>query len=124
LPITYTIDPKTHVVMETWTGAITAKALGTHWRTCLSDPVFLETGKSLVDVRQCTLEFNGKELNDLVMSIAAPMLEERRWTTALIVSSPVHYGTARQYEVFSESFGTDAIFDNYDSALAWILKQD
>lgn len=123
MPITYTIDEATHIVLEVWNGPISARDLGEHWRSCLADPVFVACGKSLVDVRESQIRFSGPELSRLVSSIVVPMLGSRKWVTALVVGSAAQFGTARQYGVFSESFGTDSVFSDYEAAWAWVTSQ-
>ena len=79
--------------------------------------------RTLVDLRQADIRFDGKHLAGLVDAVAVPRLGRLKWRTAIVVGGPVQFGVARQYQVFAEVYSTDAIFENYDAALTWLLRQ-
>src|SRR4051812_28484946 len=120
MPISYSIDHRNGVIVETWTGDIDATELGDHWRRYLADPEVLAIRKTLVDMRHCTVLFTGTQLSDLVRSVVEPNLQGKQWKTAIIVDEPVHFGISRQYHAFAESYSTDSIFDDRDAALRWL----
>ena len=123
MPIQYRIDRERNVIFETWTGEVAAADLGAYWKHYLEDEEVLALRRTLVDMRGCTILFNGRELAGLVDSIALPVLQGRTWTTALVVDQPVQFGVGRQYNVFAESFSNDAIFQDPGSALDWLTQQ-
>jgi hypothetical protein len=120
--ISYSIDQTKGIVFIVYAGDITAEDIGGYWSKLLTDPEVLRIGRSLVDLRKARLLLTGQELQDKVRRVAAPLLQGRQWRSAIVVASPVQFGKARQYEVFSESFASDSIFTDYDDALAWLLK--
>ncbi|MBX3175336.1 MAG: hypothetical protein KF709_13055 [Gemmatimonadaceae bacterium] len=123
MPIHYRIDPTTQTVYETWTGTVNAEQLGAYWSASLRKDEFLTCGKTIADVRAADVELVGADLQVLIQGIAVPLLAGRRWLTAVVVASPSQFGTARQYEVFSEVFSTGGIFHDLESAEAWLAAQ-
>src|SRR5688500_15931117 len=79
MPISYSIDHDRRLIVETWTGDITADDLGAYWRSYLTDPEVLDIRRTLVDLRQCTILFTGALLAGLVDGIVLPILEGRDW---------------------------------------------
>ena len=79
--------------------------------------------RTLADIGDAEIAFTGPELRTLVRTIAEPRLAGRAWTTAVVVGAPVQLGVARQYQVFAENYSTDAVFEDVDEALAWLLAQ-
>jgi hypothetical protein len=122
MPISYSIDHERSVIVETWTGDVDATELGDYWRRMLADPDAQAIRRTLVDLRHCTVLFTGSQLSDLVRGIAEPRLSGKQWKTAIIVDQPVQFGISRQYHAFAESFSNDAIFDDRDAALTWLLS--
>jgi hypothetical protein len=123
MPITYTIDAGRDVIFERWSGEVSADVLESYWRDLLSDTAALECRRTVVDLRGSQIAFNGSELRQLVRTVAVPLLDGRAWTTALVVDAPVSFGIARQYQVFADSYSSDAIFDDEDAAVAWLQAQ-
>ncbi len=123
MPITYSVDHSRRVVLVSWTGDVTARDLRSHWKKMLADPEAFAMGKSLADLRMCNLLLTGSELWSLVDKVAIPLLKGRDWKTALVVARSEQYGASRQYQAFASRYSTDAIFEDYDKALAWILAQ-
>lgn len=123
MPITYTIDTARDIILERWTGTISAADLGSFWRAFLTDPEVMKRRRTLVDVRAATISFTGPELEDLVHTVVLPVLGRRKWATAVLVASPSQYGTARQYQVFADSYSGDCIFTDEQSALLWLEQQ-
>ncbi len=121
MPISYSIDHLRQLVLVSWTGDITARHVRAHWKKMLADPEALAAGRSLADLRNCNFLLSGSELSSLVEEVAVPRLEGRKWKTALVIARSGQYGVSRQYHVFAERFSTDAIFEDYDKALDWIL---
>ena len=123
MPITYVIDAQERLIFEDWTGEVSAADLAEYWRRYLADPEVLAIRRTIVDLRNSTPMFTGTELNALVKSIVQPVLGNRDWITALIVSRPLQMGVSRQYQVFAEQYSVDAIFHEPHEALEWIRGQ-
>ena len=77
----------------------------------------------MVDLRAAEIRFAGQQLDDLVQALVVPKLNGLNWTTALVVNAPIQYGVSRQYQVFAERYSKDSIFNDYNEAEAWLLKQ-
>lgn len=123
MPITYRLDHARRIIVETWSGAVNEAELATHWRGYLADPDVMHCRRTLVDLREAEIAFTGSELAGLVHRIVAPVLGDRKWVSAILVASPLQYGQSRQYQVFAESYSTDAIFQDWQAAEEWLLEQ-
>lgn len=123
MPISYTVDKERNVVLVTWQGDVTAQDYRQHLRTLLEDPDALRAGKSLTDLTDAKVLVSGAELNAIGSAEAAPRLAGREWKTAVLVSSVVNYGVARQYQILSQAEGSDAVFRDRAAALAWLTKE-
>jgi hypothetical protein len=123
MPITYTIDQDRQLIRETWTGDVQAADLAAHWKIYLADPAVMAIRRTVVDLRAATIMFSGADLALLVRTVALPILEGRKWISALLVDSPVQHGVSRQYHVFAECYSQDAIFKTMADAEAWLLAQ-
>jgi len=121
MPITYTIDEKSGVILESWQGTITADDLAAYWRGLLADPAAMALRRTVADLRRSRLAFSGAELMQLVDEIATPRLAGSSWKTAIIVDTPDQFGVSRQYQVYAEHYSRDAIFHDPDAALRWVL---
>jgi len=121
MPITYSIDKRQGIILEVWTGEVSAVDLAAYWKRLLADPEALAIRKTLVDVRNCHIRFSGEELFDLVRAVAELDLKGRRWRSALLVGEPIHFGVARQYQFFAEMYSKDAIFYDEAAALKWLI---
>ncbi len=122
MPITYTVDKEQNVVLVTWQGDVTGDEYRAHLRKMLQDPDALRAGRSLTDLRQANVLLRGTELEAIGSAEATPRLLGRQWKTAVLVSSAVNYGLARQYEMLSQSEDTDCVFLDHAAALAWLVK--
>jgi hypothetical protein len=122
MPITYTVDTEQNVVLVTWRGDVTGGEYRAHLRTMLQDPDALRAGRSLTDLREANVVAHGAELNAILDEEALPRLAGRQWKTAVLVSSTVNFGVARQYQLLAQSENTDRVFRDYAEALAWLLK--
>src|SRR4051794_24360341 len=116
MPITYTIDRGNKLITEVWTGEINGECLAAYWRLYLDDPEVLAIRRTLVDLREADILFNGTELNTLVQNIVLPALKGRDWKTAIVVENPVQYGVSRQYQVFADHYSKDVIFYDLETA--------
>ena len=123
-PISYAIDHNLGVIFEVWRGDVTADALRRYWESYLEDPDVLALRKTLVDLRDASIQFTGAELSSLVEAIVVPALKGRTWTTAIVAGQSVQFGVSRQYQVFAEHYSQDSIFHDYDTALQWLLDRD
>ncbi len=124
MPCTYFIDKRRRVVLETWTGDVTAAMVKSLWKRYLADPEVMAIRRTLADLRQCNLLLTGRDLSHLVDTVAVPGVKGRDWHSAVVVGSPDQYGFSHQFHVFSSIFATNQIFHDYDRALSWILEQD
>jgi hypothetical protein len=122
MPIDYAIDKSSGIIVEVWTGEVSAPVLAAHWKRLLADPEALSIRMTLVDLRNCDIQFSGEQLFDLIGTVAVPMLDGRNWRTALLVGKSIHFGVSRQYQAFAEIYSEDAIFHDEGAALKW-LKQ-
>lgn len=123
MSISYSIDAASGVIMEVWKGDVTAADLRQFWEAYLTDPKVLELRRTLVDLREARIHFSGRELSDLISSVVVPTLGNRNWTTAIVVARADQFGVSRQYQVFAERYSRDAIFENYDAALQWLMRR-
>lgn len=123
MPITYTIDTGRDIILETWSGTISASDLAAYWRGYLLDPEVMKCRRTLVDMRGAAIEFTGEQLSDLVHTIVLPTLGGLKWATAVLVAAPAQFGTVRQYQVFAESYSWDSIFSDEKSAVDWLERQ-
>ena len=122
MPITYTIDRAGKVITEVWTGEIQAECLAAYWKRYLADPEVLAIRRTIVDLRQAEILFNGSDLDMLIHSIVLPVLNGRDWKTAIVVGTSLQHGMSRQYQVFAERYSKDAIFQNIEDARNWLNK--
>jgi hypothetical protein len=123
MPISYSIDTQHGVIVEVWVGDVFARDLADYWRGYLQSPEVLALRTTLVDLRQATLLFSGRELEGLIRTIVDPILKGRDWRTAIIVDEPAQFGVTRQYQVFAERYSSDAIFSDRESALRWLTQR-
>jgi hypothetical protein len=91
MPISNTIDQDTGIIFENWTGDIRAPDLRAYWEHILADPDVMARRRTLVDLRQARIHFNGQELANLVAAVVIPALKGLHWITAIVGrrSSPV-----------------------------------
>jgi hypothetical protein len=123
MPISYSIDRENRCIHETWTGVITAADLGDYWRRYLADPVVMVIRRTIVDLRQCRILFNGEQLAELVEDIVLPLLNGKSWRTAIVVGDRVQHEISRQYHVFAESYSRDSVFETPEAAMEWMQAQ-
>jgi hypothetical protein len=123
MPIEYRIDRDAGIIEETWTGTVAIQDLRDYWRGYLADPDVLALRRTVVDLRAADITFTGAELGALVRSMVLPVLGNRHWVTALVVSQLVQFGVGRQYQMFAESYSRDAIFSDVEAAKEWLGTQ-
>ena len=121
MPISYSIDQQHGVIREEWSGDVDAAQLAAYWQRYLADPSVLAIRKTVVDLRQCRIQFTGAQLSELVQRIVIPALEGRDWKSALVVERSVQFGVSRQYQVFANHYSNDSIFTDHDAAIAWLI---
>ena len=120
MPISYSIDTENNVILESWTGMITAADLAAHCRRYLADPAVMAIRRTIVDLREARILFCGEQLAEAVESIVLPTLQGIRWTTAIVVTDPMHFEISRQYRILAESYSRDAIFGTREAAMEWM----
>lgn len=122
MPITYTIDHEKKLITEVWTGEVRANDLAAYWKQYLEDPDVLAIRRTLVDLRQAEILFNGLDLDRLIHTIVLPALYGRDWKTAIVVEkSSSQHGMSRQYQFFANHYSKDAIFYNAEEARHWLM---
>jgi len=120
--ITFKVDDARGIVFADWTGDITVEDIARYWAALLSDQPAMACGRSITDLRNCTMQFTGEELRKLAQGILEPAMKGRNWKTAVIVRNPLHYGVTRQHEMFSEGFMQTNVFYSEDLARVWVLS--
>lgn len=120
MPIAYAIDHQKRLIYETWTGEVTAPGLAAYWTRYLADPEVLEIRRTIVDLRAAVISLRGIDFDDLIKTIVLPVLQDRKWTTAIVVGGTVQFGVSRQYQVFAERYSKDSIFFSMAEAEQWI----
>lgn len=123
MPIAYVLSADKAVIYENWTGDITAEELRDYWTTYLQDLEVMTIRRTLVDLREAHIRFNGAQLSGLISAVVVPALQGKDWISALLVGESVHFGVSRQYQVFAELYSRDAIFDDADKAEEWLRQQ-
>jgi hypothetical protein len=121
MSITYTIDREKNLITEVWTGEVHAECLAAYWKRYLDDPEVLAIRRTLVDLRQGIILFQGSDLDTLIHSIVLPALKGRDWKTAIVVEQPFQFGVSRQYQVFADRYSKDAIFYDMGAARSWLI---
>ena len=123
MPIMYVLDRSRNIIIETWTGRVSAVDLAAYWRIYLADPDVIRCRRTLVDLRHATILFTGAELAALVRTIVLPALQDKKWVSALLIERAAQYGTSRQYQVFAEHYSSDSIFSDWNPAIDWLIQQ-
>lgn len=123
MPIVYELDRDADLIVETWSGTITAADLAKYWRGYLGDAEVMACRRTLVDLRDATIAFTGAQLDDLVREVVLPRVGKLGWRTAVVVDHPTEFGVARQYQVFAERYSRDAIFFDEEQARSWLLEE-
>ena len=118
--ITYRFDPSLGVVIALGDGLVTPKDLAAYWESRIADRKYFDCRRILVDGRSSTIQFTGNDLHDLLNAILKPVTETHSYRIAILVSSPVQFGTARQFQVFFNELGVSEIFEDETTALAWL----
>src|SRR5512140_1584897 len=123
MPIRYVVDADQRLIFEIWTGTISAAELGEFWTTLLADPAATAVRRTLTDLREATFAFSSADLANLVQNVLLPRIGTMDWKSAIVVKQLGHYGRAYEFHVLAEQFSRDALFEDYDQALAWIKLQ-
>jgi len=121
--ITYEVHDEAGVVLERWTGKITAADVAAHWRAMAGDPRVTSCTRDMADIRECEIEFSGEALRQLVGTILEPAFRGRQVRVAVLVQAAVQFGVARQHRAFAGTFSDVAVFTDELEAREWILSQ-
>ena len=92
MPIAYSIEKRNGIILEVWTGEVSAMDLAAHWKRLLADPDALALRRTLVDVRNCAIAFSGDQLFEVIRTVAEPGLDGKEWRSALLVASSFSSG--------------------------------
>jgi hypothetical protein len=118
--IRYAVDAELNLILEEWSGDVTRDALNAHWIEFLSDQSVLNCRRTIIDLTDAVMAFNGDDLYFLIDQLIKPALGDRKWITALIVESPLQFGISRQYGAYADFYSQDMIFATYNEAKEWI----
>lgn len=120
MPIQFEIDRVHGIVYHDFDGPITFGELETYWRTFLSKNDLPRPLALFADMRKCTMEVHGDDIQAIVHTVIEPLLGERRWVAAAVVGSTTEYGVTKQFMAYSERCGITEVFLDADEALAWL----
>ena len=124
MPITYLVDRERRIVFTTWTGRIGAADLSAYFREYAADAEALAYRRGIQDMRDAEIVFTGQDLQSLTSTLVLPVMRRvGRATTAFIVNRAVQFGSVRQWEAFGDTLVNAAIFEDIESAMAWLLLQ-
>ena len=120
MPTSYSMDRERNVVLEVWTGHVTAADVATTWRRMAADAEVNACRRLICDVRGATMDLTPADFGELVHGILVPAIGSQPWHSAIVVGTPVQYGKTRQFDAFAQVIMTDAIFERVEDALAWL----
>jgi hypothetical protein len=123
MPMRHEIDESRSIVLEYWDGAITAEDLAQYWRVLTADDEAMLIRRSVADVKEIEIRFSGEEMRNCILTILEPALKDRKWKVAIVISSPLQYGVARQFVALAQQVTEASIFDEPSPALDWLLQQ-
>jgi len=123
MPITYEVFAADRVIRETWHGTITISMLRQHWDTMLRDHECQPIRRTLADLRQASLVFSERELQDAVREVGFRLLAGGDWTSAIVVGKSSQLRMASRYQAVASIFSTDAIFSTEEEAVRWLIRQ-
>lgn len=123
MPVTYSVDRERNLVLETWTGMVTAPEVATAWRAMAADAEVNACRRLLCDVREASTDLTSTDFAELVYGLLAPALGTTPFHTAIVVGTPFQYGKARQFEAFAQTIKTIQICHDEQSAVAWLEAQ-
>ena len=118
--ITYRFDGALGVVIARGEGAVTPEDLASYWESRVADRKHFDCRRILIDGRSSEIQFNGEDLRRLLNSILRPVTEAGSYRIAVLVTTAVQYGTARQFQVFFNELGVSEIFEDEAAALEWL----
>ncbi|MBK8006584.1 MAG: hypothetical protein IPK12_22560, partial [Gemmatimonadetes bacterium] len=118
--MTYTMDRERNVVLEVWSGHVTAGDVATTWRRMAADAEVNACRRLICDVREATMSLSSGDFSELVRGILVPAIGSRPWHSAIVVGNPLQYGKTRQFDAFAQVIMTDGIFERVEDALAWL----
>lgn len=121
--ISYHVDAAGGLILETWSGVITRDVLLAHWRQCLADPAVLAVKRTLVDLRDCDVQFSGEEWLRLIEGCVLNRPDLLGWKTAIVVDKPHLHGIARQFLGHAARLTHGELFEQPDQAATWLTRQ-
>jgi len=125
MPISYTIDLADEVVYRTYTDVVAYDDFAEHWRELLADPDLPSEGPLLLvaDMRAAKIDLDGESVLRLVKSVIQPLLNGRKWISAVVVGFPRDFGTTRQFSGCSDTCGETGVFYEVEDAMAWLADR-
>ena len=121
--ISYQVDAAGGLILETWSGVITRDVLLAHWRQYLADPAVLAIKRTLVDLRDCDVQFSGEEWLRLIESCVLNRPDIGGWKSAIVVDKPHLHGIARQFLGHAAQLAHGELFEQPDQAIAWLTRK-
>ena len=122
MPISYHIDSQHGVILTTASGVLTDDDIIKHKQELLRDPAVKPEMRELSDVRGVDrLEVTAEGIQRFVAQDASNASGLRGHRLAIVVSSDFVFGTARMYEVLTETNPLEVmVFRDIDKAKAWL----
>ena len=115
MPVSYTIEPRLHLVVASCQPPVTYQQLLGFMAALREDPDFEPSMRQLTDARWLLSSYSGDEIRGLARS--SPYGEGSR--RAIVVSSEAIYGAARMYGAQIRA-GKIGVFKSVDDAIAWL----
>lgn len=123
MPISYTLDLDQQLLLETWTGLVTANEVRHHWQAAIADRKARTLRRTLADLRGCQIGFSAEELHAAVTELLLPAMQHRDWVTAMLVTSKEQFRVSAAYQSVAILYSLDSIFIDPKAARAWLAKQ-
>ena len=98
MPITYEVLHSEGFILVTWSGDISLEDVRNYWSKIAQDEGALAIGKTISDLRNATLLFSSEEFRAAVQRFLLPLLQNRSWISAIVVSHPMQLHVASRYQ--------------------------
>lgn len=118
MPVNYVMDMKNRIVRTTFVGVVTSDEVAEHATLLRNDPAFKSDFSELVNLSAALeIQLGYSEFQHL--EFVDPFLHEARRAFVVPRRSQA-YGTTRMFQTMRKNHETIQIFDNVESALAWL----
>src|SRR5438046_1045727 len=120
MPITYSIDQVSGLVISVATGVVDLKTYETCLRQRNEDPRYSAKLNGLFDARHASFEFSRDEIKQWV-KVAGSEKSRSTARRAIVARGDLEPGLSRLYEALASMNGVKAkVFRQYDDALRWL----